>query len=148
MGWMRILSPPNCGPGGVQNVTCNTNFNESSFLANASPKLCAQFQLNLQRKYFPLINKRKYQNINYLSYPQYTMYRNVTMRKKQPPPVANPAIQESSETPIITPNSVAMWSTMMQRTTENCNCGSIHWRAKPFISSGEYNKIILWLSIT
>jgi hypothetical protein len=35
----------------------------------------------------------------------------------------------------------------MQRTTENCNCGSIHWRAKPFISSDEFKKIILWLNI-
>jgi hypothetical protein len=78
-----------------------------------------------KKKFFNKRKKEKYQNY-YLSYPQYTMYRNVTMRKKQPPPVANPAIQESSETPNITPNSVAMWSTMMQRTTENCNCGSIH----------------------
>ena len=76
---------------------------------------------------------------NYLSDPQYTMYKKVTMRKKHPPPLANPAIQESRDTPIITPSSVAMCSTMIQRTTENCNWGSIHCRAKPFISSKEFN---------
>ncbi len=47
---MRILSPPHCGPGGVQKVTCSTNFNDSNFLAKAMPKLCAQFQLNLHIK--------------------------------------------------------------------------------------------------